>query len=360
MQLLIKKGLQILKIFDYNKLKDLKIPHDIANILNNISQYQGRLGLFIQQNKLKSLDNLMMQSKIFSIESSNKIENVFTTNKRLKELSINKIKPINRNEEEIVGYKNVLDIINENFDSIEIKPNYILQMHRILYDYTNIDGGTYKKTQNYITQTLANNETKIRFTPIEPYLISIKMEELCNTFQENFNKPQTNNLILIFNFIFDFVSIHPFTDGNGRIQRLLMTLLLYKTNHVIGKYISLDKIIESSKETHYETLLSSSYNWHENTNDTTPFIRYMLGILLNAYKTFERAVIFPHLQKLTAKQQIELVFKNTLLKMTKAKIIELLPHISQTTIELYLNQLLKEKYITKINNNKFSYYIKNK
>ena len=292
-----------------------------------------------------------------STSSSNKIEGIYTTDKRIEEIVTRKIEPKNRNEEEIAGYRDVLTLIHENYEYIDINKNIILQLHRDLYKYTGYSyGGKFKNSQNYIEETDNLGNKRIRFMPVSPVETPIAVESLCQSYNEIINNESYDPLILIPIFILDFLSIHPFNDGNGRISRLLTLLLLYKTNYMIGKYISIEKIIEDTKDSYYEVLEKSSINWHDNQNDYSYFIEYYLGVLLNAYKELDSRVNIIQNQKLLAYDRIINVFKENIIPIDKAFIMNNLPDLSETTIERNLNILLKENKITKLVGGRYTKY----
>lgn len=229
-----------MKTFDYSKL-NCNLDTEILGYIAKIHEYKGRQQLFINQKKEK-LEKLVEIAKIQSTESSNKIEGIVSTNTRIKQLVQNKTTPKNRNEKEIMGYRDVLNIIHENFEYIPITPNYILQLHKYLYQYSNPDfGGKFKNTQNYIVANLPDGTSKVLFEPLNPIETPIAIEQLCETFNKAINLGEIEPLLLIINFIKDFLCIHPFNDGNGRMSRLLTTLLMYKSGFVVCKYISLEK-----------------------------------------------------------------------------------------------------------------------
>lgn len=344
--------------FDYESLEVAKLDNDIVKMLNAIYEHKGRSHLFIEQ-KPEILETLFNIAKIQSTQSSNRIEGIFTSEKRVADLINEKTTPQNRNEEEIAGYRDVLSLIHTSFADISIRPNNFLQMHKILYSYsTDTSGGKFKSVDNTIEEISSDGRTRTRFIPMPAYLTPIKMDELCRAYNENADRSKINPLILAFNFILDFLCIHPFKDGNGRMSRLLTLLLLYLDGHTVGKYISIEKIIEETKETYYESLQSSSIGWMNGENDSKPFVRYMLGVVLKAYRTFEERVIVVTQNKLNKKDQVRAIFDNSFGKFTKAKIVELCPTISPTTIELYLKQLLDEKYIEKIGSGRATSYKK--
>ena len=329
---------------------------NIINLISKIHEYKGKQS-YLLDTKKDTLDTLLKVAKIQSTSSSNKIEGIYTTDKRINEIVNQKLEPKNRNEEEIAGYRDVLTLIHENYNFIDINQNTILQLHRDLYKYTGYSyGGKFKNSQNYIEEENEKGEKKIRFTPLSPVETPIAIEELCKNYNELVNNESCDLLVLIPIFILDFVSIHPFNDGNGRMSRLLTLLLLYKANYMVGKYISIEKIIEETKYSYYDTLEKSSTNWHNNENDYSYFVEYYLGIILNAYKEFDSRINVVENKKITAYDRIIGIFKDNIIPIDKAFIINKCPDLSETTIERTLNKLLKKDKIVKISGGRYTKY----
>ena len=329
---------------------------NIINLISKIHEYKGKQS-YLLETKKDSLETLLKVAKIQSTSSSNKIEGIYTTDKRIEKIVNQKLEPKNRNEEEIAGYRDVLTLIHENYNFIDINKNTILQLHRDLYKYTGYSyGGKFKNSQNYIEEENEKGEKKIRFTPLSPVETPIAIEELCKNYNELVNNESCDLLVLIPIFILDFASIHPFNDGNGRMSRLLTLLLLYKANYMVGKYISIEKIIEETKESYYDTLEKSSLNWHNNENDYSYFVEYYLGIILNAYREFDSRINIVENKKITAYDRIIGIFKDNIIPIDKAFIINKCPDLSETTIERALNKLLKEDKIVKISGGRYTKY----
>ncbi len=329
---------------------------NIINLISKIHEYKGKQS-YLLETKKDTLETLLKVAKIQSTSSSNKIEGIYTTDKRINEIVNQKLEPKNRNEEEIAGYRDVLSLIHDNYDFIDINNNTILQLHRDLYKYTGYSyGGKFKNSQNYIEETNEQGEKKIRFTPLSPVETPIATQDLCKSYNELVNNESCDLLVLIPIFILDFVSIHPFNDGNGRMSRLLTLLLLYKANYLVGKYISIEKIIEDTKDSYYDTLQKSSINWYNNENDYSYFVEYYLGIILNAYKEFDSRVNIVENKKITSYDRIISIFKENIIPIDKAFIMNKCPDLSETTIERSLNRLLKEDKIVKISGGRYTKY----
>ena len=342
---------------DYNYRKnwnDLLTP-EIVKKLTLIHEYKGEQKLFIEAHK-DELKELVEIAKVQSTEASNKIEGISTADDRLKNLVQAKTTPRNRDESEIAGYRDVLNTIHENYDYIPINANYILQLHRDLYKFLgNIDGGIFKTSDNIIREMDAEGNEKIRFRPVAAWETPASIDELCKAYNEA--KGEADSLLLTMMFILDFLCIHPFNDGNGRMSRLLTLLLLYQSGFIVGKYISIEKIIEGSKETYYEVLQDSSINWHENENDYKPFVNYMLGVIVNAYREFESRVKLLTNPNLTKADRIRAVIKNHIGAITKSELMEMNPDISDTTIQRTLAALLKCGEIEKIGGGRYTKYV---
>ena len=329
---------------------------NIINLISKIHEYKGKQSYLLDTNK-DTLETLLKIAKIQSTSSSNKIEGIYTTDKRINEIVNQKLEPKNRNEEEIAGYRDVLSLIHENYDYIDVTQNTILQLHRDLYKYTGYSyGGKFKNSQNYIEEENEKGEKRIRFTPLNAVETPIAIEELCKSYNELVNKETCDLLVLIPIFILDFVSIHPFNDGNGRMSRLLTLLLLYKANYLVGKYISIEKIIEETKDSYYEALEKSSVKWHDNKNDYSYFVEYYLGIILNAYKEFDSRINLVSNKKITAYDRIINIFKVNIIPLDKAFIMNKCPDLSETTVERTLNKLLNEDKIVKISGGRYTRY----
>ena len=330
--------------------------NNIVNLLSNIHEYKVKQNLYIEA-KPDVLSNLLSIAKIQSTSSSNKIEGIYTTDQRISEIVNKRSEPKNRNEEEIAGYRDVLNTIHDSYEYIDINNNIILQLHKDLYKYSGISfGGKFKNSQNYIEETLEDGTKKVRFTPLSPLETPAAIKELCDSYNEIVDKKEIDPLLLIPIFILDFVSIHPFNDGNGRMSRLLTLLLLYKAGYIVGKYISIEKIIEETKETYYDSLEKSSVNWHANENDYSYFVEYYLGVILSAYVEFSSRVEYMVNKKSTAIERICIIFKESVSPINKAYLMEKCPDISETTIERALSALLREHKIEKISGGRFTEY----
>lgn len=342
---------------DYNyeeKWQKLLTP-EIVKKLVRINEYKGEQRLFVEAHK-DELNELAEIAKIQSTESSNKIEGISTADNRLKNLVQSKTTPRNRDESEIAGYRDVLNTIHESYDYIPINANYLLQLHRDLYKFlTNVDGGMFKTSDNIIRETDADGNEYIRFRPVAAWETPAAIDELCDAFR--IAKDEVDPLLLDMMFILDFLCIHPFNDGNGRMSRLLTLLLLYQSGFIVGKFISIEKIIEESKETYYEVLQDSSTNWHENENDYKPFVNYMLGVIVNAYKEFEARVKLLTDPNLSKPDRIREIIKNHIGTITKSELMEMNPDISDTTIQRALADLLKNGEIVKIGGGRYTKYM---
>ena len=342
---------------DYNyreKWQKLLTP-EIVKKLTLIHEYKGEQRLFIEAHK-DELNELVEIAKVQSTEASNKIEGILTADDRLKNLVQAKTTPRNRDESEIAGYRDVLNTIHESYDYIPINTNYILQLHRDLYKFLgSVDGGIFKTSDNIIRETDMDGNECIRFKPVAAWETPPSIDELCKAFYEA--KAEVDLLLLDFMFILDFLCVHPFNDGNGRMSRLLTLLLLYQSGFIVGKYISIEKIIEESKETYYEVLQESSMNWHENLNDYKPFVNYMLGVIVKAYKEFESRVKLLTDSGLSKTDRIREIIKDHIGTITKSELMEINPDISDTTIQRALADLLKSGEIQKIGGGRYTKYI---
>lgn len=334
--------------FDYITNPAKLLTPEIVQMVGSIHEHKGKQELFLEAN-IDELKTLLEVTLIQSTGASNRIEGIFTSDKRLEELVSQKAEPRNRSEQEIAGYREVLATIHESYEYITPKPNIILQLHRDLYSYCqgNIDG-TYKNSDNVIAETDAGGHQKARFIPVPAFQTAEAIDELCARFLEAWEANLIDKLILIPMFILDFLCIHPFNDGNGRMSRLLTLLLFYKAGYIVGKYVSMEMLIEKTKETYYEALQASSVGWHEDENSYEPFVKYYLGIMLKAYNEFENRVEHLKYHNLSKPDRIKAVIDNKVGKITKKEIMELCPDISKVTVERTLTDLVKSGYIAKV------------
>ncbi len=349
-----------MRIYNYKNKWEQVLTPEIVSMLTQIHEYKGKQNLFIESSA-DALTSLVEIAKIQSTESSNKIEGIYTSDERIKKLALAKTNPQNRAEEEIAGYRDVLNTIHTNHDGIPLKPNIILQLHRDLYRFNTVTyGGQYKNTDNVIAEEDADGNRFVRFQPVEVWEVSESMERLCSAYNEAIALETINPLLAIPMFILDFLCIHPFNDGNGRMSRLLTLLLLYRSGYIVGKYISIEKMIETTKESYYDALQKSSLGWHENENDYAPFVKYMLSVILAAHREFASRVQVMIESKLSKPERVAKIIEDTLGKVTKQEILEKCPDISDTTVQRALGDLLKNKKIMKISGGRYSSYIWNR
>ena len=327
--------------FNYSKIKDIKWDSEILSLVASIYCYQGKQELYLKQ-RPNELEKLIDIAKIQSTESSNEIEGIVTTSVRLKQLLEEKTTPRNRNEQEIVGYRDVLDIIHENFDVIPISRNYILQMHKILYSHMNNPlAGKTKNVQNYISATYPDGHSEVLFTPLSPFETPGALDLICDEYNRVIGNFEVEPIIMIPIFIHDFLCIHPFNDGNGRLSRLLTTLLLYKNGFYVGRYISLESLIAKDKGSYYEALNKAGMNWQNGNEDIVPFIKYLLGIILAAYKAFDDRFSIVE-DKLSAVEMVRKATSQKIGRFSKQDILELCPSLSISSIEGSLRKLVEE------------------
>ncbi len=266
--------------------------------------------------------------------------------------------PRNRNENEIAGYRDVLATIHENYDYIPPRASVILQLHRDLYQYSGVGiGGRFKNTDNVIEEEMADGKRRVRFHTVSAFETPDMVEELCNQFLREGDRGEVDPLLLIPMFVLDFLCIHPFNNGNGRMSRLLTLLLLYRAGYIVGKYISIEMLIEKTKDTYYDALQASSEGWREGTNDYAPFVSYTLGIIKSAYKTFSERVEHLTTKGISKPERVRQFIENKLGKVTKKDIMEACPDISATTIEKALGDMVKNGTIIKIGNGRGTGYV---
>jgi len=345
--------------FNYKSEYAKLLTPDIVNLLTVIHEFKGEQTLFLEA-KSDLPTQLLEIAKIQSTEASNRIEGIITTDERLKLIVREKTMPKTRSEKEIAGYRDVLTTIHESYDYIPPRSSMILQLHRDLYKFSGMSiGGNFKNSDNVIAEKLPDGTQRVRFQPVSAWETPETMDRLCDEFIKSVNDPEMDPLLLIPMFILDFLCIHPFNDGNGRMSRLLTLLLLYRSGYIVGKYISIEKLITDSKETYYEVLQESSYEWHEGTNDYLPFVRYMLGVIAAAYREFSSRVKLLSTGGFTKAERIRELIKDHLGKITKAELMELCPDISQATVQRTLAELLANGEITKIGGGRYTSYIWN-
>jgi len=315
----------------------------------------GKQELYLKQQPEK-LEKLVEIAKVQSTEASNAIEGIVTTSTRIRQLVGEKTTPRNRDEQEIAGYRDVLNIIHESFDYIPITRNYILQLHKILYSHMNNPmAGRTKSVQNFISATYPDGHTETLFTPLAPYETPEALDQICQEYNRVIGNLEVDPLIAIPIFIHDFLCIHPFNDGNGRMSRLLTTLLLYRNRFYVGKYISLEAKIAKNKDLYYDALSQSQVGWHEGTEDPVPFIKYLLGTILAAYKDFEDRYSLVE-TKLPALETVRQATLQKIGRFTKQDIRELCPFLSDSSIESSLRKLVDSDEIKKEGVGKTTHY----
>ena len=327
--------------FNYSLIRNQKWDSELLSLIAAIYKEAGKQELYLKQ-RPQELEKLVEIAKIQSTEASNAIEGIVTTSTRIRQLVEEKTTPHNRDEQEIAGYRDALNIIHESFDAIPVTQNYILQLHKIMYSHMNNPmAGRTKNVQNYITATYPNGHTEILFTPLEPYETPEALDRICGEFNKVIGNMELEPLIAIPVFIHDFLCIHPFNDGNGRMSRLLTSLLLYRCGFYVGRYISLEAKIAKNKDLYYSALSESQTGWHEGTEDAVPFIKYILGTVLAAYKDFEDRFALVEIKR-TALETVRMASQSKIGRFTKQDIRELCPSLSLSAIESALRKMVDD------------------
>lgn len=343
--------------FNYSEINNQKWDSEILSLIAAIYKEAGKQEMYLKQ-RPDELEKLVEIAKVQSTETSNAIEGIVTTSTRLKQIVEEKVAPKNRDEQEIAGYRDVLNIIHESFEAIPITKNYILQLHKILYSHMNNPmAGQTKSVQNYISATYPDGRVETIFTPLSPFDTPVALDRICEEYNRIIGNMEVEPLIAIPIFIHDFLCIHPFNDGNGRMSRLLTTLLLYRSGFYVGKYISLESKIAKNKDIYYSVLRQAQIGWHEGTDDTVPFIKYLLGTILAAYKDFEERFKLVEV-KLPALETVRKATLNKIGRFTKQDIRELCPSLSISSIEGALRKLVEADEIKREGSGKSTYYFR--
>ena len=343
--------------FNYSLIRDQKWDSEMLGLIAAIYKEAGKQELYLRQ-RPEELKKLVEIAKIQSTEASNAIEGIVTTNTRIRQLVEEKTTPRNRDEQEIAGYRDVLNVIHDSFDAISITKNYILQLHKMLYSHMNnpIAGQT-KNVQNYISATYPDGHVEVLFTPLAPFETPEALDRICEEYNRVIGNMELEPLIAIPVFIHDFLCIHPFNDGNGRMSRLLTALLLYRSGFYVGKYVSLEAKIARNKDLYYEALAACQVGWHEGTEDIVPFIKYLLGTILAAYKDFEDRMALVEI-KLPALEMVRRASLNKIGRFNKQDIRELCPTLSDSSIEGALRKLVASDELKKEGKGKNTCYFR--
>lgn len=345
-----------MRSYDYTEKWEKLLTPQIVSYLTAIHEYKGEQR-FIAKRHADVLNDLVEAARIQSTESSNKIEGIYTSDERLKKIVLDKTMPRSRDEREIAGYRDALNTIHENHEHIPIRSTFILQLHRDLYKFENgAMGGVFKSVDNIIEEKNGEGVSSVRFRPVAAWETSEAVERLCEAYHNAIAKTAADPLLIIPMFLLDFSCIHPFQDGNGRMSRLLTLLLLYKSEYLVGKYISIEKLIERTKDSYYAALQASSGLWHEEENDYAPFVTYFLGVIAAAYREFfERTRLIE--EKAVAKpDRVAEAIKEKIGTITKSEIMQKVPGVSQTTVQRTLTELTKQGRIKKIGNGRYTKY----
>ena len=346
-----------MRTFNYSLIKDWKWDSELLGYIAAIYKEAGKQELYLKQ-RPEELEKLVEIAKIQSTEASNAIEGIVTTSTRIRQLVEEKTTPRNRNEQEIAGYRDVLGIIHESFDAIPITQNYILQLHKILYSHMNnpIAGRT-KNVQNYISATYPDGHTETLFTPVSPFETPDALDRICGEYNRVIGNMELEPLIAIPVFVHDFLCIHPFNDVNGRMSRLLTTLLLYRSGFYVGKYISLEAKIAQHKDMYYDALAASQIGWHEGTDDPVPFIKYLLSTILAAYRDFEDRFALVETKR-SALETVRLAAQKKIGRFTKQDIRELCPSLSLSSVEGSLRKLVEDRELKREGKGKNTFYLR--
>lgn len=322
-----------------------------------LREYKGKQTLYLEA-RPDVLEKLCTSAKIRSADASNRIEGISTTDKRLKDLLVEKGEPISRAEQDIAGYRDVLALVHESYEHIRVTPNVILQMHAMLYRYSGYAfAGHWKDSDNSIVERDQNGVEHVRFKPLPAAAVPGAMEELCASYVAGIESETVDPLILIARFVFDFVSIHPFTDGNGRMSRLLTLLLLYQNGYLAGKYVSIEDEINRTRDSYYEALAASSEGWGVGEADYTPFVNYLLGIEIAVYADFESRVSGLLGGSKTKAQRVEEYLERSIGPVKKSDIVRECLDISVTTIERVLKKLVDDGKIEKVGGGRSTAYV---
>jgi Fic family protein len=275
--------------FKSGHLELMTVPMSTVRSIGLLGEYKGKQQLFEKQSP-QLLGALREVARVQSIESSNRIEGVTAASGRVAELAVDKTTPRDRSEQEIAGYRDVLSNVHANALGMDVSTGLVLQLHRNLYRFAPASGGAWKSAANDIVDVLPDGTHRLRFSPVAPHLVDTAMNDLVTGYNHVVSGGQVDPLIAVPAFVLDFLCVHPFSDGNGRLSRILNLMLLYQAGFNAGRYISLEKVIEDSKESYYEALQASSEGWHEGQHDLVPWLQYSHGVLIAAYLEFEQRV----------------------------------------------------------------------
>ena len=333
--------------FDYSKqLRALMTP-EVMSALGDMREHRGKQELYAAT-RPDVLESLVEVAKIQSTSTSNRIENISTSDKRLRELMAERTEPRNRDEREIAGYRYVLDMIHESHDAIPVSAGVILQLHRDLYRFSgDAFAGRWKDSDNVIAERSADGSMVARFRPTSAAATPAAIERVCEEYHRQLEERVYDPLLVSLVFAFDFVSIHPFNDANGRMSRLLTLLLLYRCGYTVGKYVSVEKEIERTKETYYEALAASSIGWQDGENDYAPFVTYMLGVLTACYKELDQRFALVSAPG-GNEEMLRAYFDQLVGTATKYDIMDANPSMSKRTIERILKKLQDEGVVEKV------------
>jgi Fic family protein len=327
-------------------LRSLTFSAEDASTLQKIGEYKGKQTLFTEQTP-EVLDSLRQVAIVESSESSNRLEGITAPRERVEALVLKASMPATRSEQEIAGYRDALALIHESADHMALTVNVILQVHSIIYRYLPNEGGRWKMTDNEIVERSSDGTLlRVRFRTVAAVATPAAMDQLVERYRVAIDEGRLEPLVVVPLAVFDFLCIHPFTDGNGRTARLLTLLLLYHFGYQVGRYISLERIFEESRETYYETLEASSKGWHEGTHDVRPWLRYFWGVMLAAYREFEERVGQVTTGRGSKTAHVRRVVERRLVPFAISEIEAECPGISRDMIRVVLRQLREEGALT--------------
>ncbi len=347
-----------MRTFDYSFLKTIKLPSEFLSLTSIIATLKNE-----EEHKKREypdiFTNLQKIAIVQSVKGSNAIEGIVTTDKRIEEIVHQNSAPLNHNEQEIAGYRDALNLVHANYENINFDLESILNLHRTMLAQTSLNyGGAFKASDNVITEMHKDGSSRIRFVPTPASEVKETMGQLVLAYVNARDDYGVNQLLLIPCVILDFLCIHPFRDGNGRVSRLLSLLLLYKEGFDVSKYISFEEQINKDKGHYYDALAASSLHWHEGTNDYVPFIYNFLVTLVRCYQELDKRFLTVRSGKVSKSKRVEEIVLNAFIPVSKKEIKNLLPDISITTIEKVLSEMLKNGKISKIGSTSKARYIK--